>query len=57
MQLLVINDFLPDNETDAGQRCMDILQALRELGHVVTFIARDGKNRETLRACCSEVRS
>jgi glycosyltransferase involved in cell wall biosynthesis len=48
MQLLVINDFLPDNETEAGQRLLDVLQALRELGHAVTFIARDGKNQETL---------
>ena len=48
MQLLVINDFLPDNETDAGQRLLHVLQALRELGHAITFIARDGKNQETL---------
>src|SRR5690349_12124161 len=48
MQLLVINDFLPDKTTGEGRRLTQILQALRELGHAVTFIARDGKNQQLL---------
>ena len=48
MQLLVVNDFLPDPATDIGHRLLNVLQALRELNHAVTFIARDGKNRERL---------
>jgi hypothetical protein len=48
MQLLVVNDFLPDKATDEGRRLKQILQALRELGHAVTFIARDGRNQPSL---------
>jgi len=48
LQLLVVNDLLPDGTTDAGQRLIHILQALRELGHSVTFIARDNKNQQAL---------
>ena len=48
MQLLVVNDYLPDKVTDEGRRLKQILQALRELGHAVTFIARDGRNQPSL---------
>jgi GT2 family glycosyltransferase/glycosyltransferase involved in cell wall biosynthesis len=48
MQLLVVADFLPDSQTDMGRRLIQILQALRELGHTVTIIARDDKNQQTL---------
>ena len=48
MQLLVVNDLLPDKATDEGRRLTQILQALRELGHAVTFIARDGRNQPSL---------
>lgn len=48
MQLLVVNDFLPDPATDSGRRLINVLQALRELNHTATLVARDGKNREAL---------
>lgn len=44
----MVNDFLPDNTTDDGQRLVQTLQAIRELGYEVTFIARDGKNQQAL---------
>ncbi|HSS99881.1 MAG TPA: glycosyltransferase [Terriglobales bacterium] len=48
MKILVINDFLPDKASDEGHRLMQVLQGLRELGHEITFIARDGKNQVSL---------
>jgi len=48
MRVLVVNDFLPDNTTDDGQRLVQTLHAIRELGHEVTLIARDGKNQKVL---------
>ena len=48
LQLLVVNDFFPDKTTDEGQRLIQLLQALRELRHAVTFIARDGKNQQSV---------
>jgi len=46
--IVVINDVLPDVETDSGQRLGHLLKVLRELGHPVTFIARDSKKQEAL---------
>ena len=49
-QVLVIADFLPTPVNDAGLRLTYILSALRELGHVITLVVRDGKMREHLEA-------
>ena len=48
LQILVVNDLLPDHTTDDGRRLRQTLQALQELGHEVTLIARDGKNQQAL---------
>ncbi len=48
LNVLVVHEVLPHfDRSGSDQRLMDVLRELRAQGHAVTFLARDGRDRET----------
>ncbi len=46
--VLVVSDCFPENNHLDGPWLLQVLRALRELGHEVSFFARDAKNRDAV---------